>query len=87
MTGNASCSFDAQDVLGRYPLGTLEPFPDGGLLDAADARKFALRTGGLQGLLKCFEGSGDQVHIPSYSNRNRSVKCKSRVCRYSNRNI
>lgn len=87
MTRNASCSFDAKDVLGGYPLGTLEPFPHGGLLDAANARKLALRTRDLQGLLKCFEGGGDQVHTAIYSNRNRLVKCKSRVCAYSNRNI
>ena len=83
MTGNTGRSFDAEDMLGRYPLGTLEPFPDGRLLNATNTRKFTLRACNLEGLFKGFERGGDRVHIPNYSKNYRAVNPKTNMARYS----
>ena len=87
MTGNAGPSLDTENVFCGDALGTLQPLPNRGLSDAADPSEGRLRPSSFDCLLKGFVGSEDIGHNPHYSERNNSVKGKSKVSDYSKRNI
>jgi hypothetical protein len=62
MTGDAGFGFNGQNVFGWDALGGLEPFPDGGLTNAASAGQSGLAASAVNGGAEGFEGGWCHVH-------------------------
>jgi hypothetical protein len=62
MARDAGGLFNLQHMLAGQAFGALQPFPDGGLGDAANAGQFGLRPCTLERGLQCLERGGGDVH-------------------------